>query len=332
MTAYTDVTTALIKKTRAREEALGLRDDACRSRFLLQPNATPKVVVFFHGFTAAPAQFDAIGDAFFQAGYNVLIPLMPGHGQAGDWNDDNPPPLPENPHIYQEFGQNWLENAQSLGDRVLVGGLSGGSTLAAWLALEHPQQVDRGLLFAPYLSGTNALVDWVVERMNVYFEWKTQPGVVGFGYSGFHMPALRVFLDLGQQILDRAQVQPSAPLLIVSSAGDSAVDSEEHQQLFQAALKFQPKCWYHCFNRKLAIPHNMMTQLEGNQYADLPIALAKAYAESNLTWNAITTFSERLQQGEAFETIAKQLDLSPSLSPDLPSMLMTLRLLADDIA
>ena len=190
MTTYADVTEALIKKTRAREEALGLQDDSCRSRFLLQPNPTSKVVVFFHGFTAAPAQFDVIGEAFFQAGYNVLIPLLPGHGQAGDWTDDNPPPLPENAPIYQEFGQNWLQNAQALGDRVLVGGLSGGSTLAAWLALEYPKQIDRGLLFAPYLSGTNALVDWVVERMNVYFEWKTQSGTTNFGYSGFHMPAL----------------------------------------------------------------------------------------------------------------------------------------------
>lgn len=331
MAAYTDVTEALIKKTRAREEALGLRDGTCRSRFLLQPNQTSKVVVFFHGFTAAPAQFDTIGEAFFKAGYNVLIPLLPGHGQAGDWNEDNPPPLPENPHIYQEFGQNWLQNAQSLGDRVLLGGLSGGSTLAAWLALEYPQQVDRGLLFAPYLSGTNALIDWVVERMNVYFEWKTEPGAVGFGYGGFRMPALRVFLDMGQDILDLAKVQPAAPMLIVSSASDRAVDSEEHQELFQSALKLQPRCWYHCFDRQLAIGHNMMTQAEGNKHADLPIAIAKTYAESDLTWNEITALSKRLQQGESLEAIAEQLNLSQPFPPDLPSLLTTLRLFAGDI-
>lgn len=337
MTAYNEVVEALMKKTRAREEALGLRDDTCRSRFLLQPAPTAKVIVFFHGFTAAPAQFDAIGEAFFQAGYNVLIPLLPGHGQAGDWNEDNPPPLPENPQIYQEFGQNWLTNALSLGDCVLLGGLSGGSTLAAWLALEQPELIDRGLLFAPYLSGTNALVDWVVERMNVYFEWKTKPGTVSFGYGGFRMPALRVFLDLGQQILDRAQVQPAAPLLIVSSADDQAVDSKEHQQLFESALKWQPNCWYHCFDRKLAIPHNMMTQAEGNQHADLPIAIAKTYADSNLTWNEIIALSQRWQQGEALEAIvtqlnATQLNVSQSLPPDLPSLLTTLRLFAGDIS
>ncbi|MBC7972091.1 MAG: alpha/beta fold hydrolase [Verrucomicrobia bacterium] len=328
MTVYADTTEALVKKTRAREEALGLRDDTCRSRFFLQSTPTSKVIVFFHGFTAAPEQFVPIGEAFFQMGYNVLIPLLPGHGQAGDWNDDHPPPLPENPLIYQEFGQTWLKNAQALGDRVMVGGLSGGSTLSAWLAFEYAQQIDRCLLFAPYLSGTNALVDWVVERLHVYFEWKTEPGTIGFGYGGFHMPALRVFLEMGQQILDRANVQPAAPMLIVSSAGDRAVDSEEHQQLFQAALKFQPKCWYHCFDRKLGMPHNMMTQAEGNPHADLPIAIAKTYAESDLTWNEITALSERWQQGEALNAIVEQLHLNQRLSPDGPSVLTTLKLIA----
>ncbi|MBW4472673.1 MAG: alpha/beta hydrolase [Stenomitos rutilans HA7619-LM2] len=331
MMAYTDLAKTLIKKTRAREDALGLRDDTCRSRFFLQSDPTAKVIVFFHGFTAAPEQFVPIGEAFFQAGYNVLIPLLPGHGQAGDWNDDHPPPLPENPYIYQEFGRNWLENAQALGDRVVVGGLSGGGTLSAWLALECAQQVDRSLLFAPYLSGTNTLVDWVVERMNVYFEWKVAPGNVGFGYGGFQMPALRVFLDMGQEILDRAKVQPAAPMLIVSSADDRAVDSEEHQQLFHSALPLQPKCWYHCFDRTLAIPHNMMTKAEGCPHPELPIAIAKTYAESDLLWDEITALSKRWQQGETLEAIVTQLDLSQRLSPDRAAVITTLKLFTGEI-
>ncbi|XGV95491.1 MAG: alpha/beta hydrolase [Leptolyngbya sp. BL-A-14] len=331
MAAYKDAIEALIKKTRDREDALGLRDDTCRSRFFFQPNPAAKVIVFFHGFTAVPEQFVPIGEAFFQAGFNVLIPLLPGHGQAGDWNADYPPPLPENPLIYQEFGRNWLNDAQALGDRVMVGGLSGGSTLSAWLALEYAQQIDRSLLFAPYLSGTNALVDWVVERVNVYFEWKIQPGNVSFGYGGFHVPALRVFLDMGQQILERAKTQPAAPMLIVSSADDRAVDQEEHRQLFQSALQFQPRCWYYCFDRKLNMPHNMMTQAEGSPRPDLPIALGKTYAESDLVWNEMTALSERLKAGEALESIVAQLGLQNRLSPDQAALQTTLQLFAENL-
>lgn len=122
---------------------------------------------------------------FFQAGYNVIIPLLPGHGIAGEWDKDNPPPLPENKQIYQEFGLHWLQIAQSLGEKIIVGGLSGSGTLVAWLALERSEQIYRTLAFAPFLSSSNNVVDLVVERFNFYFKWRTKPGLAHFGYEGF---------------------------------------------------------------------------------------------------------------------------------------------------
>src|SRR4028118_782056 len=136
MSNYATLATEIIRHTRAREDALVLMDESCRSRFFLQRSPSSKVCLFFHGFTATPEQFVPIGSAFFKAGYNVIIPLLPGHGQAGEWNGNNPPPLPENQQIYQQFGLQWLQKAHTLGQEVLVGGLSGGSTLAAWRSEE----------------------------------------------------------------------------------------------------------------------------------------------------------------------------------------------------
>lgn len=141
MSNYAATIAAILQQTQAREDALPLLNEACRSRFFFKPNPTEKVCLFLHGFTAGPYQFVPIGEAFFRAGYNVLVPLMPGHGQAGDWNRDNPPPLPTNPQIYQQFVLHWLQQAQTLGKQVVVGGLSSGATLAAHLALEYPQQI-----------------------------------------------------------------------------------------------------------------------------------------------------------------------------------------------
>jgi len=56
-----------------------------------------------------------------------------------------PASLPGDPETYQQFGLYWLQQA-GFGETSL-GGLSGG-TLAAWLALERPQQIDRALVFA----------------------------------------------------------------------------------------------------------------------------------------------------------------------------------------
>ena len=161
----------LTQRIKSQEDKLPVKNAGCRSQFLLHKAPTSKVCLFFHGFTAAPYQFLPMGRTLYQAGYNVLIPRMPGHGQAGDWNRDNPPPLPTSPDTYKQFGLDWLQKAQTLGDRVVVGGLSGGGTLAAWLALERAQEVDRALLFASYLSSSNKVIDLFVKTFNTYFEW-----------------------------------------------------------------------------------------------------------------------------------------------------------------
>ncbi|HCF30357.1 MAG TPA: alpha/beta hydrolase, partial [Cyanobacteria bacterium UBA11049] len=287
MLKYSEHITAIVQQTEQREEALPLKNEACRSRFLFHSQPTPKVCLFFHGFTAAPYQFEPLGKALFQAGYNVLIPLQPGHGQAGDWNRDNPPPLSDRIETYQQFAVNWFHQAQMLGEQVVIGGLSSGATLASWLALEYPEQIYRTLLFAPYLSGGNLIMDWLVQTLPYYYEWlnKELPG--NFGYDGFRIPSLRIFLELGRAILDRVKEQPIAPIFVISSEGDRATSAQEHRELFEAALQYQPKSWFHRFDEVLQIPHTMMTKSEGNQYQALLISLAKAYIESDLTWDEV---------------------------------------------
>ena len=281
---YSTTTASIIEQAKTREDALPIRNEKCRSQFFFQPNPSPKVFLFFHGFTAGSYQFEPLGEALFKAGYNVLVPLQPGHGIAGNWNGDNPPPMPEDIQVYQQFALEWVRQAKLLGQQLFVGGYSTGGTLAAWLAQEHPQAIEKTLLFAPYLSGMNKLVDWLVEILPFYYEWLNKDNPGNFGYDGFPIPALRILLDMGQQILDRAKNTPATPMLIVSSESDRATNLHEHQDLFEAVLKYQPKSWYRCFEKELHIPHTMMTEPEGNHYLDLLINLAKAYVESDLTW------------------------------------------------
>lgn len=284
MSNYSITTAAIIAQTKIRENALPLRNEKCRSKFFFHPHPTSKVCLFFHGFTAGPYQFEPLGTTLFNAGYNVLVPLQPGHGIWGNWDGDNPPPLPEDLQIYQQFVLEWLQQAQLLGNQLIIGGYSTGGVLAAWLAQEYPQLIEKTLLFAPYLSGTNKLVDWLVETLPFYYEWLNKDNPGNFGYDGFSIPALRILLEMGQQILDRANHTPATPMLIISSEDDQATNLHEHQQLFEAVLKYQPQSWYCCFEKELKIPHTMMTEAEGNHYLNQLITLAKTYIESNLTW------------------------------------------------
>ncbi|HAA30183.1 MAG TPA: alpha/beta hydrolase [Cyanobacteria bacterium UBA8553] len=281
---YSTTTTDIIEQAKIRENALPLKNEKCRSKFYFQPHVAPKVFLCFHGFTAGPYQFEPLGEALFQAGYNVLVPLQPGHGVAGNWCRNNPPPLPTDIQVYKQFVLDWVQQAKPLGKQLVIAGYSTGGALAAWLAQEHPQNIEKTLLFAPYLSGNNKLVDWLVQILPFYYEWFNKDNPGNFGYEGYMIPALRFFLDMGQQILERAKNTSATPILMVSSESDRATNLQKQRNLFEAVLKHQPTSWYHGFDKKLNIPHTMMTEAEGNNYLHQLITLVKTYIESNQTW------------------------------------------------
>lgn len=323
-------TVDILEKVRQSELEIGLRNAACRSQFLVHPYTTSKVCLFLHGFTAGPYQFEPLGKALFNQGYNVLVPLQPGHGLAGDWNSHNPPPLATDIKTYQEFVLNWVEIAKTLGEKVVVGGLSSGGTLTAWLALEYPQEVDRALLFTPYLSNQNLLFDLLIKILPVYFEWFNKDASGNFGYKGFRVPALRIFLELGEQVLKQAQNHPAAPILMVCSESDRAVSRSKQQDFFTRVVKQQPKSWYYCFDDSLEIEHRMMTKLEDNDYEELVITLAKAFIGTDLTWKQFQDMAIRIVQGEAYNKILQELNLDSQTSQYLSAM-MTQRFGCDDL-
>ena len=317
---YSIITSEIIQEARNIENDLPIRNEACRSSFFLHKNPNSKVCLFFHGFTAGPYQFHPIGKSLFAAGYNVLIPLQPGHGIAGNWNGDNPPPLPTEPEFYQQFALSWLKVAQNLGQQVVVGGLSSGGTLAANLALECPQEIEKCLLFSPYLGGNNTIVDFLVEVLQIYYEWPNKDNPGNFGYDGFCMPALRLFLDMGQEIIKKVQNNPAVPTFVITSDSDRVINKNELQALFANLLQQQPKSWYHSFDKVLDIPHTMMTQAEGNKYQDLLITIAKAYIQSDITWDEVMKIGYQILQGKTFDTAVTDLNLT-HISPDLSVLL-----------
>ncbi|WP_008313027.1 alpha/beta hydrolase [Leptolyngbya sp. PCC 6406] len=318
MANYSDIIRVLQRDLPTREAAYPLMDLACRSRLWLHPQPTGRVCLFFHGFTAGPYQFEPLGERLHRAGYNVLAPLLPGHGRAGTWDAQTPSPLPDDPKTYLQFALQWFNLARQMGDRVVVGGLSGGGTLAAWLAFEQAAAIDRALLFAPYLSASRRVVDLFVKTFDSYYAWD-QTG--SSGYPGFEFKALRAILTIGEYVMAKSRQGPSAPLFVISSESDKAVNNMDHQTLFERGLTYQPKCWYNRFGRVLDIPHTMMTAAEGNTYQDLLNSMAQAFIESDLTWAEVEEIAFRMTQGRTFPTVIQELGWANRASRDMPAMI-----------
>jgi esterase/lipase len=326
MVDYSNITAAIVQEAAAAAKANPLRNDLCRPIYLFQPKPAAKVCLFFHGFTAAPYQFLPMAQTLFQAGYSVVVPLMPGHGlaggSAGEWGPLRPPPLPEQAALYQDFATKWLKRCLPLGKEVIVGGLSGGGTLAAWLGLEQPAQVKKLMLYAPYFRGSSPVLDLFTRLVNRYQEWVRPKGApAGPGYPGFNVPALRVFLDMGEDVLKRSAHQLSAPAFVISSQSDMAVNNTDHRTYMNQVLDRSPKSWYLCFDKVNDIPHTMMTQAEGNRYEYLLTRLSKGYLESDLTWAEIAEIGYRMGRGQQFGAAVTQLGLQSRASVDMPTVM-----------
>jgi pimeloyl-ACP methyl ester carboxylesterase len=327
MVAYASIKHVLEVTLKQQEAHYGLIDPALHTRAWLHPQPTGRVCLFLHGFTAGPYQMEPIGQHFYRAGYNVVAPLLPGHGRAGQWSKDNPPPLPTDPEVYQKFGIQWLNLAALLGQQVVVGGLSGGGTLAGWLALERSAQVHRAILCAPYLSASSKVIDLFVKKVDTYFAWGTaapDPAPnppVALGYPGFSTPALRAVLALGQWCQQRVKQAPVAPTFTISSESDRAVSNFDHQHFFEAALKHQPISWHTLFNRVLDIPHTMMTEQEGNRYQHLLNVMIQAFVESNLTWAEVEEIGYRMAKNRTFSAVVEDLGWQAKVSKDMPAMM-----------
>lgn len=100
-------------------------------------------VLLLHGLFGTPNELHVLGGAIADAGYRVRIPLLPGRGEHWDdldrlsWENVRDAMLAE------------LELLAGEHERVVVGGLSAGATLALDLALSHAPSAL--LLYAPAL-------------------------------------------------------------------------------------------------------------------------------------------------------------------------------------
>lgn len=71
---------ARIENIQAAEAEIPDISPECGSIVMTHEEKVENVIVFLHGFTSCPDQFAALGEKYFDQGYNVLIPRQPRHG------------------------------------------------------------------------------------------------------------------------------------------------------------------------------------------------------------------------------------------------------------
>ncbi|MCA9982440.1 MAG: alpha/beta fold hydrolase, partial [Anaerolineales bacterium] len=148
----------------------------CPTQIRTHGQPTERVIVFFHGYTTCPAQFNLLADELFAHGHNILSVRLPRHGYQDRLTDDLQNMTAEE---LAETATEAVDIARGLGTSVTVVGFSTGGTMASWLA-QTRADVDKAVIISPFY-GLEMFPGWTSRPVatltltlpNWYMWWNT---------------------------------------------------------------------------------------------------------------------------------------------------------------
>ena len=251
----------------------------CTLQLLEHGRPTERVFVLLHGLSNCPAQFSELGRQLFERGHNVLIPLLPYHGEenrlATEWGGLTGDSM-------LEGGNQAADLARSLGQKVVVVGLSVNGVTVAWMA-QNRKDLYKTVLLAPFFAPFNLpdLTLIPLERLllrlpNMFFWWdpRQRENLAGppYAYPRFPTRVIGETMFLGRAVLDESRVlPPQCPsILTVTSASDIAANNIVTEQLVANWRALRPAgIETFEFPADQQIPHDFIDPNQTNQRIDL---------------------------------------------------------------
>jgi pimeloyl-ACP methyl ester carboxylesterase len=246
-----------------------------------EPAKAKGTLIMYHGFTAGTWQYDLLAKRAFEAGYNVYVPRLPGHGfkDADGLVSSRELPTARTAYQYEDFAERTFQQAASLGAPISVLGLSVGGSVALRVAEKHPDEVQRTVLYAPFLRPRT--LGWVFDAargadvvplnvgdgtlQSVNWGWGPEceadeaSGKRG-GHCKFTLGNINGALAFGATALDQARAVKS-PIQFFVTAMDDAAEEDAIKRAYLAAGGAARHGWYY-YPEAEGIPHPMLHPME----------------------------------------------------------------------
>jgi alpha-beta hydrolase superfamily lysophospholipase len=262
------------------EEASPDLHPLCATRAFTHGERVQNVIVFLHGFTACPDQFDQLGRLYHEKGYNVYIPRLPRHG------DKDPLGISLQGLTAEELAESAtqaVDIAQGLGERVVVCGLSGGGTMTMWLS-QTRSDVAVAAMIAPFL-GIGMIPPFISRALGHlprlipdFFVWWDPINKVNnpfaAPYSDTRFPVHAALEILRLSLATQAQARQTRPaagsLILISNANDNTVNNRDitsFTHIWKAygedmVTEFQ-------FNKSHGLPHDVIRPTRPDARVDI---------------------------------------------------------------
>ena len=272
--SYTDAVdriTALL----AREPAA--MNPVCRLQFLTHDQKVDRAIILVHGYTTCPQQFKALGQRFFDAGYNVLIAPLPHHGLADRMTEEHASLTAEELAAYADEA---ADIAQGLGEHVTMMGISGGGVTTAWAA-QFRGDIDSAVIISPAFGFKQVPTPLTAAAMNLYtlrpnsFIWwdpvLKEASPPPYAYPRYSTRALVQTLRLGFAIqADARRERPAVQkITVVLNANDAAVNNELTRQVVKIWQSRGANVSTYEFDASLNLDHDLIDPTQPRQRIDI---------------------------------------------------------------
>lgn len=239
-----------------------------RTIFMARGEQTPHAIVFFHGNTNSPRQFEALGKIFYDKGYNVLIPRVPHHGLKNRMTND----LARLTVLELiKVCNDTVDIARGLGHHVTVVGFSMGANMAAWIG-QNRGDVDRAVIIAPFWGwkGLPAFffkpfitLLYLLPDKFIWWDKKAKKALTGptSSYFGFSTRAVAQIMDLGWSVMKQARrlAPKAASIVVITSGMDDAVDENKIDEVITDWRRHgQGNITRYKFDKSLGAFHDMI--------------------------------------------------------------------------
>jgi len=249
------------------------------TRLLSHGKKTATAVLWFHGYSTTPQQFLPLGKQCFEKGINVYIPRAPHHG-VNDRLTQETRKLTE--QDLKTWAEESLQLARALGEKLIVGGLSMGGAITAWLAQIHPE-IDLAVVIAPAIAYRTVpsflrpivipIVSWLPDRMH-WWDGKLKEKEEGpdYAYAWVSMHGLTIFPRMGMEVrrLFRKSLPAAKEIWMVINEHDESIDDVSVDKFAKDWQKSKPGAIhiYH-FPDDLGIIHDCISVEQPRQKVDI---------------------------------------------------------------
>lgn len=241
------------ESTRAADKKLANFDKDCESKLYTHGKKVARSVVLFHSEAACPSQYSQLAKTFFDAGYNVYVPLAPQHGTTNNPEATADLTLAE---LKTYVGDSYTI-AAALGESVGFVGHSGGAALATWGA-QYIDGVSRLLVISPlYEIHAEASARWQKPLLLSLYGMNIAPDRTKQGVS---MRALAKYLVLVENYRENLRAPHLKHVAVVTSARDRQIDLDTAHYIPRTLAKQNAASFQHTrLAPQLGIGHDALS-------------------------------------------------------------------------